>query len=154
MALAAYMEIKDIKGGTTRSGKEDMVEVIAFDHTVDVPTDINTGQPTGARVHREFQILKTYDKASVLLYKYLCENKIITEASLHWYHTTPEGKEEEYYTMKIENASVVKIHPHMMNTDDDQYRKLRHQEWVSFRYQKITWTYKDGNIEYTDDWKA
>ena len=153
MALAAYMEIQDIKGGSTRSGKEDMVEVIAFDHTVDVPTDVNTGQPTGARVHREFQILKTYDKASVLLFQYLCTNKLIPSAKLHWFHTTPEGKEEEYYTMTIENASVVKINPHMLNTDDDQYRKLRHQEWVSFRYQKITWTFKDGNIEFVDDWK-
>ena len=27
-------------------------------------------------------------------------------------------------------------------------------EDVSFTYSKITWAYQDGNIEFTDDWKA
>ena len=26
-------------------------------------------------------------------------------------------------------------------------------EDVSFTYSKITWSYTDGNIEFTDDWK-
>jgi type VI secretion system secreted protein Hcp len=148
------MEIKDIPGSVSRSGKEDMVEVIAFEHTVDVPTDINTGQPTGARVHREMKVLKVFDKASPLLYKALCNNEVIAEATIHWYQPDGQGKEGEYFTIKIENASVVRINPHMLNTDDDQYRRLRHQEWVSFRYQKITWTHQDGNIEFNDDYTA
>ena len=153
MAHPAYMEVPDIPGDCTRAGREDMIEVIAFEHQVDRPTDPNTGAPTGSRVHREFRVLKTFDKSTPLLHDYLCRGQSIPEFSVHWFRTSADGQEEEYFTHKLENATITKIEPHMLNTELDQYRNLKHQEWVTFRYQKITWTFTDGNIEATDDWQ-
>ncbi|EPH5377859.1 type VI secretion system tube protein Hcp, partial [Escherichia coli] len=32
------------------------------------------------------------------------------------------------------------------------YEKHNHLEQVELRYEKITWTYKDGNIIHSDAW--
>lgn len=51
MAIPAYMWIKDdggadIKGSVTVQGREGSVEIVAFDHGVNIPTDSNTGKLT------------------------------------------------------------------------------------------------------------
>lgn len=154
MAHPAYMEIADIPGSATRAGREDQIEVFAFEHQVDRPTDTNTGAPTGARVHREFKVLKAFDKSTPILYDYLCRGQVIDSVILHWYHTSPEGTEDEYFTHTLGNVSITKMEPHMKNVNVDQFRALPHQEWVTFRYENITWTFKDGNIEANDSWEA
>ncbi|HFK6840815.1 TPA: type VI secretion system tube protein Hcp, partial [Enterobacter roggenkampii] len=32
--------------------------------------------------------------------------------------------------------------------------QINHMESVSLMYDKITWRYVDGNVQYTDDWNV
>ena len=53
----------------------------------------------------------------------------------------------------IQDARVVSIRPYMPDVDNPAFEQYKHMEEVAFRYEKITWKYLDGNIEWTDSWK-
>jgi hcp protein len=40
----------------------------------------------------------------------------------------------------------------MHNIKDPARERYNHLERVELRYEKITWTYKDGNIIHSDSW--
>ncbi|MBX4753242.1 hypothetical protein C6987_27220 [Klebsiella pneumoniae] len=60
------------------------------------------------------------------------------------------GQEVEYFNMLLEGVKVVAVTPIMYNTKTVE--KCNHMERVELRYERITWKYCDGNIQYTDAW--
>lgn len=44
------------------------------------------------------------------------------------------------------------INPGMPNAKMAGNSQINHMEFVSLMYDKITWRYVDGNVQYTDDW--
>lgn len=62
------------------------------------------------------------------------------------------GQEVEYFNTKLENVKVVKVAPKMHDVKDPAKEKHNHLELVELRYEKIIWTYKDGNIIHSDSW--
>ncbi|MEM7351090.1 MAG: Hcp family type VI secretion system effector [Acidobacteriota bacterium] len=152
MPLPSYMDIPDIPGSCKVQGREDTIEVLGFNHEVYMPTDRKDGSATGTRVHKNLVAVKNYDKASPLLYQYLCNGKIIPMVTLKWYQINEDGLEEEYYNHVLENARITSIRPYMPDVDNPANEQYKHMEEVSFRYERITWRFFDGNIEYTDSW--
>ena len=153
MPLPAYLEIPDIPGSSKVQGRDNWIEVLAFHHEVYMPTDRKDGTATGTRVHKHLQLTKNFDKSSPKLYQYLCQGKVIASATLHWYRINDQGTEEEYFTHKIENARLTAVRPYMPDVDNPANEAYKHMEEVSMRYEKITWTIKEGNIEYADSWE-
>ncbi|SWR99597.1 type VI secretion system effector [Klebsiella pneumoniae] len=47
---------------------------------------------------------------------------------------------------------MVKVNPLMHDIKNPAYEKHNHLEQIELRYEKITWTYKDGNIIHSDSW--
>ena len=152
MPLPSYMDIPDIPGSCKVQGREDNIEVLGFNHEVYMPTDRKDGSATGTRVHKNFVAIKNFDKASPLLYQYLCNGKIIPQVTLRWYQINDDGLEEEYYNHVLENARITSIRPYMPDVDNPANEQYKHMEEVSFRYEKVTWRFFDGNIECTDSW--
>jgi len=153
MPIPAYIDFKDFPGSCQVSGREDQVEVLGFTHEVYIPTDRKDGSTTGTRVHDAMAIVKNYDKASPKLFEHLCNGKKIPEVLIHWYQIDPStGSETEYFTHKLVDVIIVSIKPWMPNVDDPTSERYKHMEQVSMRYGKITWTFVDGNIEFTDSW--
>lgn len=52
----------------------------------------------------------------------------------------------------MDTVKVVSIKPVMYNIKDAAKERYNHLEEVEVRYEKITWTYKDGNIIHSDSW--
>ena len=152
MPLPAYMEVEGIPGGCQVSGREDTLEILQFDHKLHIPTDPKDGTVAGARVHGLFTVLKNYDKSSPELFKRLCNGTAIPKITLRWYTITPEGDETVYFTHTLENARVVKMRSWMPNILDAITERYKHMEEVMFQYEKITWKYEDGAIEFSDSW--
>lgn len=159
MALTAYMKVTgvkqgEIKGDCQQSGnKKDRVIVYATDHNVEIPKDTHTGLPTGQRIHHPLVITKHRDKASPKLFQAICKGEQLT-VELDFYRINPDGTEANYYKIKLENAIIVSAReftPLTFLADNKPYMDM---EEIGFTYSKITWTYTDGNIEYTDDWKG
>jgi type VI secretion system secreted protein Hcp len=49
-------------------------------------------------------------------------------------------------------VKVVAVQPKMHDIKDPAFEKHNHLEKVELRYEKITWSYKDGNIIHADSW--
>lgn len=157
MAIPAYMWIKDdggadIKGSVTVSGREGSVEVVAFDHAVKIPTDANTGKLTGTRVHEPIVFTKETDASTPYLYKAVSSGQTLTAVEIRWYKIDDAGKEKEYFNTKLENVKVVGVTPKMHDIKSPAFEKHNHLESIELRYEKITWSYKDGNIIHADSW--
>jgi type VI secretion system secreted protein Hcp len=159
MSLTAYLAVNgatqgDIKGDSAQGGdKKDKILVYSTNQSVQIPTDTHTGLPIGQRIHTPLVIVKHKDQASPKLFKACCTGEQLT-VTLDFYRIKSDGTEEKYYTVKAENAIVVNYREYTPLTFLAANKPYHDMEEVSFTYSKITWTYNDGNIEYTDDWNA
>ena len=158
MPIPAYMWVKDetgsdIQGSVEVAGREGSIEVIEFGHEVRIPTDPDTGKLTGTRKHEALKIVKAFDASSPYFYKAVCEGQTFAEIELKWYRIDETGSEIEYFNHKLEDVKVCSVKPLMYNVKNAQYERYVHMEEISIRYQKITWTYLDGNLEASDSWK-
>jgi type VI secretion system secreted protein Hcp len=142
----------DINGSVTVSGRENSVEVVAFDHSVYIPTDNNTGKLTGTRTHKAITLTKEVDASTPYLYKAVTSGQTLKSVEIKWYTIDDAGKEKEYFNTKLDNVKVVAVRPKMLDIKNPAYEKHNHLEDVELRYETITWTYKDGNIIHQDTW--
>jgi type VI secretion system secreted protein Hcp len=159
MPMPAHMKVVgnkqgEMKGGCKMKGREGSILVEAFNHEVRIPIDIQTGLGTGKRIHNAMSIVKEVDEATPLLYAALCSNEKLNDVEIKWYRVDPNGKEEHYFTHKLEDANICSIRPWMPNCQDQKTESYSHLEEVSFTYRKITWTFVKGGITAGDDWEA
>ena len=159
MALNAYLRMKgqksgDIQGSVTQKGHENSILVFAVEHSIQSPRDPATGLPTGRRQHKPLVISKEVDKASPLLYRMLVSNEAITTWELQFWRPSPTGVEQQFYTVKLTNASIANINFHLPNTKDPNLMKFPEYEEVAFTYQQIEWIWTDGGITAQDSWEA
>ena len=144
----------DSVGNVYQEGHEDEILVEAFSHNVTVPTDPQSGQPTGQRVHKPLTITKVFDKSSPMLYQALTTGEKLTNCKLKWFRTSPAGVQEHYFTMELEDAIITDIQARMPNCQDPAKAHFTHLEEVSFSYRKIIWTHEVAGTSSMDDWRA
>ncbi|MGN8278493.1 Hcp family type VI secretion system effector [Pseudomonas sp. SMN5] len=157
MAIPIYLWLhKDsneaIKGSVDVQDREGSIEVLAQEHSLYIPTDNNTGRLTGARVHAPFLFSKEIDASSPYLYKAVTTGETLESAEFKWYRINDAGQEVVYFVTRLENVKVVKVAPQMHDIKDPTKEKHNHLEQIELRYEKVTWTYKDGNIIHSDAW--
>ncbi|QCR36005.1 Hcp family type VI secretion system effector [Nissabacter sp. SGAir0207] len=157
MAIPVYLWLKDdggahIKGAVDVQGREGSIEVTEFTHKLHIPTDNNTGKLTGTRVHSPVVLTKETDGSTPYLYRAVSSGQTLKSAEFKWYRINEAGQEEEYFNTLLENVKLVSVTPVMYDVKDPAKDKHNHMEQVELRYEKITWTYKDGNIIYSDSW--
>ncbi|MBQ4489371.1 MAG: Hcp family type VI secretion system effector [Ruminobacter sp.] len=159
MALTMYMKVTgknqgEIKGSCDQGGdKKDKILVYGTDHQVEIPRDTHTGLPTGQRIHLPISITKAKDVASPKLFAACCKGEQVS-VELDFYRISPTGEEELYFKITLEDAIIVNIKEYTPLTFLPDNKPYHDMEDVSFTYSKITWSYVDGNVEFTDDWKA
>jgi type VI secretion system secreted protein Hcp len=159
MPMQGYMTVKaqkqgDIKGSITQRGREGQIAFIAFEHDVLSPRDAATGLPTGKRMHKPIFITKNIDRSTPLLYSALVNNENLPEVVFFFWRPAGTGSEVQYYTVKLTNANIASMRTFFPNTRIPDNGILDHMDAVSFTYQKIEWTWKDGGITSEDDWEA
>lgn len=157
MGLNAYLTIEGevqgkVEGSVTLSGREGAIEVHAVDHGVESPRDAATGLPAGKRQHKPLNVIKDVDKSSPLLWRMLSTNEKITELRLDFWRPSRSGREFQYYTIELINASIAGIHTEMLDNRIDDNTRLPERESVAFVYQKIIWTWQDGGVTAEDNW--
>ena len=84
--------------------------------------------------------------------KAVATGQTLKTAEFRWYRINDAGQEVEYYNMRLDNIRVVSVTPLMHDIKDPSKEKHNHLEVVELRYDKITWTYCDGNIQFADCW--
>lgn len=158
MALTSYMKVTgksqgEIKGDCPQGGdKKEKIIVYQIDHLVEIPKDTHTGLPTGQRIHHPLTVTKHKEQASPKLFQCCCNGEQV-EVELLFFRIKADGTEENYFKIKLEDAIIVNMREYTPTTFLPENKPYQDMEDVSFTYSKITWTYTDGNIEFTDDWK-
>ncbi|GAB2929025.1 Hcp family type VI secretion system effector [Hafnia psychrotolerans] len=155
MAVPVHLWLADdggahIKGSSDVRDREGSIEIRGLHHNLSIPTDGNTGKLTGTRQHAPFQFDKEVDSASPYLYKAVATGQTLKSAEIKWYRINDAGQEEEYFNILLEGVKVISISPMMHDTRGCP--GTGHRECVDLRYEKITWKYLDGNVQYTDAW--
>ncbi|MFO7752654.1 MAG: Hcp family type VI secretion system effector [Desulfobacteraceae bacterium] len=158
MAMTSYLKVTakdqgEIKGDCTQEGREDLILVYSIDHKVEIPRDTHTGLPTGQRMHKPFHIIKHKDKSSPGLFQACCSGEQM-DTELKFYRITDAGKEEHYFTIKLESAIIVEMQEYNPLVFLEESKPYKDMEKVSFTYEKIIWTYEPDGIETEDSWKA
>ena len=155
MAVPVHLWLKDdgganIRGSSDVKDREGSIELRAIHYNMSIPTDNNTGKLTGTRQHAPFQFDKEIDSSSPYLYKAVGTGQTLHSAEIKWYCINDAGQEVEYFNIYLENVKVISVTPMMHDTRGCP--GTGHMENVALRYEKITWKYVDGNIQYTDAW--
>ncbi|WP_429169263.1 type VI secretion system tube protein TssD, partial [Aeromonas rivipollensis] len=74
----------DSVGNIFVQGHEDEMLVQEFNHQVTVPTDPQSGQPAGQRVHKPFKFTVALNKAVPLMYNALASGEMLPKVTLKW----------------------------------------------------------------------
>lgn len=157
MAIPAYLFLKDdggadIKGSVDVQDREGSIEILSFGHSLHIPTDSRTGKLTGTRQHAPLNFQKEFDSSSPYLYKAIATGQTLKSAEFKWYRINDAGQEVEYFNMLLENVKIVSSAPHMLDIKNPATEKHNHLENVAMLYERITWKYCDGNIQFSDAW--
>lgn len=158
MSIPGYMTITGenqgaIAGSSFKQGQEDTIEVLSFDHLIELPARQETQITTGDPVHRPVVLSKEVDASTPKLYQALCRQELLEFLEIRWFRHTPEGKEELFYTVVLTNALIVAIQPWSADYLDERYEHYRPMEKISFAYEAIRWSWgADGDVEYEAVW--
>lgn len=124
-------------------GKDNTIPVLFYSHSIVSPRDPQSGLPTGQRMHKPFVVRKEIDKSSPLFANVLCTNENLTKVELRFYNQAGINT----YMIKLTNANIASL-DQKLDPDGMPF------EEIAFTYQKIEWTWLDGNITSMDDWEA
>ena len=153
MPLPIYAKFDGIEGSCQVKGREGTVEVLSFDHIVEVPVDVKDATATGTRRHGAVSLIANIDKATTGLIESTCTSKAIATVTIDFYTIGDDGKQKKYYTIKLEGSRCTSAHMWFPNVDDAPTKSYKHMMTYELRYEKITWTFLDGNLEFSDAWK-
>ncbi len=166
MAANGWMQIKSAEDGLLSTGagskesirkgfipgREDWILVWAWDHTIELPTDVATGQATGKRQHGQIMITKQFDKSSPLLYKALCKSDTLENVVFEFQRV--EGSDPvPFFKITLTEANITKIHSWVPNFQDKTQAHLEQMEDVYFSYRKIEWDSMKLATTAEDDWE-
>ena len=122
------------------------IRVLELRHIVVSPRDAVTGQATGKRRHTPIAITKDIDRSSPMLASAWVRNDVLTTWRLDVFGTDQFGRRSSVYSIDLRNAVIVEI---SLTTPE---AGALPREAVSFVYEGITWTWRDGGISATDEW--
>jgi type VI secretion system secreted protein Hcp len=143
----------DSVGNIFVEGHEDQMLVQAFDHTVTVPADPQSGQPSGQRVHKPFKFTVALNKAVPLLYNALSSGEMLTKVELAWYRTSVDGKQENFFTTTLADAVIVNLECQMPHCQDLNNKEFTQLVEVALAYREISWDHTIAGTSGNDNWR-
>jgi type VI secretion system secreted protein Hcp len=152
--ITASAFTSDSVGNIFVQGHEDEMLVQEFNHQVTVPTDPQSGQPAGQRVHKPFKFTVALNKAVPLMYNSLASGEMLSKVTLKWYRTSVEGKQEHFFSTVLTDATIVDIDCQMPHCQDPAKSDFTQLIQVSLAYRKIDWEHTVAGTSGSDDWRA
>lgn len=143
----------DSVGNVYVEGHEDEILAQEVDHHISAPTDPQSGQPAGQRVHGPLIFTSALNKASPMLYQALATGEMLPTVEVKWFRTSGDGKQEHFFTTKLEDATIVGIHTVLPNAQDAANKNYTQQIKTSLSYRKVSWTHVVAGTEASDDWR-
>lgn len=151
--ISSGASTQDSIGNRYQSGHEDEIMAQEVSHIITVPTDPQSGQPSGQRVHKPFSFTCSLNKAVPLLYNALTKGERLTTVEVYWSRTSSGGGSEHYFTTILEDAIITDIDLFMPNAQDKNNNDKTELFKVSLNYRKIVWEHVIAGTSGSDDWR-
>ena len=135
-------------------GHEDQILAQHVSHLVTVPTDPQSGQPAGQRVHKPLTFTCALNKAVPLMYNALASGEMLPTVNIHWFRTSIDGKQEEFFKTVLTDAVIVSMDLVMPNAQDPNNAPYTQLLEVSLSYRKVEWDHTVAGTSGSDDWRA
>ncbi|MGL6259090.1 Hcp family type VI secretion system effector [Vibrio sp. WXL103] len=152
--ITAGTNSADSVGNNWQEAHIDEFLVQQLEHSLTVPRDPQSGQPTGQRVHKPMIVTKQQDRCSPLLFNALVSGEKLPECVLRFYRTSVQGKQEHYYSIKLIDALIVDIETQMAHCQDPEFATRQNEEIVKLTYRAIEVTHEVCGTAGNDDWRA
>jgi type VI secretion system secreted protein Hcp len=143
----------DSVGNGYVQGHEDEILIQEIQHSVGVPTDPQSGQPSGPRVHKPFIFTSSLNKATPLMYQALATGERLSEVSVRWYRTSTEGGYENFFSTVMEDATIVEIDTVLPHAQVESNKGFAQLIKVSLSYRSIAWVHEVSGTVGADDWR-
>ena len=140
-------------GNRYQAGHEDEIMAQEISHIVEVPTDTQSGQPSGQRVHKPLSFTCSLNKAVPLLYNALTKGEKLSKVEVHWFRTSTSGGGEHFFTTILEDAIITSIELLMPNAQDKSNNDKTELFRVSMNYRKVIWEHTAAGTSGSDDWR-
>ncbi len=156
-ALKFYLRVTgytqgEIKGDVTQAGREDLIEGVQYSHSVYHPTDAAGGLPLSRRIHTPVTTTIRADSSTPLLYAAFGNGEMLSEVMIYFWRPTTAGPEEQYFTVKLEDAHIVSLYGFQQHTYNIESYHPHFGLEVSFVYDHITWSWTDPSTDFQDTW--
>ena len=122
-------------------------------HVVTVPTDPQSGQPSGQRIHKPFVFTCSLNKSVPLLYNALTKGEKLNNVEVKWYRTSTGGGQEHFFSTIFEDAVITDISLLMPNAQEPGNSDKTEEFKVSLNYRKIVWEHVASGTSGSDDWR-
>lgn len=121
MSTPAHLWLEDengspIIGSCTMPTRPGSIELKSFTHGVTIPVDPSWGKLTGTRVHRPITIVKEFDQTTPLLYRAVCEGRVMKKGTIKMYRILESGIEAEYFNIVMEKVKFTTVAPFLTLT--------------------------------------
>ena len=145
MANEFFVTIEGIKTGifhgeSSHQASGNKIAGLKFFYEVASPRDPATGMATGKRQHKPITITKEWGAASPQIFHALASNETLTSVLFEFMQTSPAGKEEVSYTIRLTGATISAFRQYIGNVEDFAYdatRDSRKLENVTFNFRTI-----------------
>lgn len=107
------------------------------------------------RQHKPLLVVKPVDKMSVPLRSYLLKGTFLPRVEVRFYTYLEDYINlQEYFRLTMEHVRLHNMVMTLPDTKDKRLERYAHLEHITFCYQKITWLYNRGNLQFTDIWNG
>jgi type VI secretion system secreted protein Hcp len=161
MAVNAYLTLQGqqqglIRGPITDKGREKSIELLSFSNLIARPRDSASGLSTGPRQHRPISIVKEIDMTSTALRSAFVANEQLVSWALQFWTVgaVDPVMDTEIYTIRLINANIASIREFLVESEDAANNGLPLREEITFTYQKIEWTWANGETTAEDEWQT
>jgi type VI secretion system secreted protein Hcp len=157
MSLTFYVTIKgkqqgQFKGESARAKTEGKIIGTWLSTNINVPRDGAIGAgAAGRRRHEPLVFRKDVGASTPQILQALCRNEKLELVLFEFLCTDPNGNEQVYFTIRMEDA-VVCGHRFVTDEADDRKQNRLLSEEVSLTCRYIAWESKTGQTKTTDDW--
>ena len=106
--MKVFLSVPGIAGDATAAGFQGQIECQAASYELAIPTDPNTGQRLGPRVHKPVLLTKTWDRASLRLADALVKGTVMSSITISFVKETPSFGAVQL-VLRLSNVRVVSI---------------------------------------------
>lgn len=144
---------QDSVGNSYQEGHDNEAIVKGYGHSITIPRDPLSGQPSGQRIHSPLAVTKLFDQSSPLLFNALVNGETLKKVELKFWRISYTGTPEHYITIALEDAVIVDIQGSASIEGGELTSQVAPAEDIFFAYRKIEWRHEISGTAGEDDWR-